>query len=99
MMSPLRFHHSQSVTELAEEASASDQTIIFAPEGTERIMDSEIHLKGIGARSESTTCMVTAGGAITNRNMLKGEVSDTRGFLGCDGLKIGEAARSSRSPA
>ena len=90
-MSPLRHHYSQSRTEIDEDGVSSDQAIVFAPPGTARIMESDIHLKGRGARSDSITRMVTAGGRISNRNMLVGAAPGTRGFLGCDGLKLGEA--------
>jgi Fe-S cluster assembly scaffold protein SufB len=89
MMSPLRHHYSQSRTEIEEDGSSNDQAVVYAPLGTTRIMDSAIRLKGRGARSETITRMVTGGGAITNRNMLVGEAPGTRGFLGCDGLKLG----------
>ncbi|WP_420353457.1 SufD family Fe-S cluster assembly protein [Paenirhodobacter sp.] len=91
MMSPLRHHQSHSVTEIAQDGSSSDQAIVFAPEGTTRIMDSEIRLTGRGASSDSVTRMVTAGGHITNRNLLVGAAPGTRGFLGCDGLRLGAA--------
>ncbi|MFE3837406.1 SufD family Fe-S cluster assembly protein [Pseudogemmobacter sonorensis] len=91
MMSPLRHHYSHSLTEIAEDGSSGDQAIVFAPEGTTRIMESGIRLAGRGATSETTTRMVAAGGHITNRNLLVGAAPGTRGFLGCDGLKLGAA--------
>ena len=53
-------------------------------------MESECHLKGPGANSESLTRVVTAGGNVTNKTMLIGEADGSKGFVGCDGLKLTE---------
>jgi Fe-S cluster assembly scaffold protein SufB len=98
-LSPLRHHYSQSRTIIEEGAVASDQSVIFAPAGTQRILDSEIHLKGAGAHSESITRMVTAGGSITNKAMLIGEAAGTKGFLGCNGLKLNDEGEILSVPA
>jgi len=88
MLAPVRYHYSQSKTDIEENGTANDQVVVFAPPGTERIYENETHLKGPGARCESLMRMVTAGGDITNRNMLVGDAAETKGFLGCDGLKL-----------
>jgi Fe-S cluster assembly scaffold protein SufB len=89
MMSPIRRHYSYSRTEIEENGVSNDQAVVFAPAGTTRVMEADILLKGRGARSETITRMVTGGGAITNRNMLVGEAPGTKGFVGCNGLKLG----------
>src|SRR3546814_651612 len=62
-------------------------------------MESEIHLKGVNARSESIARMVTGGGTITNRTTLVGEGRDTKGFLGCNGLKLSDEGEILSVPA
>ena len=62
-------------------------------------MESEIHLRGAGARSESLARMVAAGGVIKNRAMLIGGASGTNGFLGCTGLKLSEGEGIASVPA
>jgi ABC-type transport system involved in Fe-S cluster assembly, permease component len=88
MVSPVRNHCSRTSTTVGEDATAKDQSIVFAPQGTTRMMEGEIHLRGERAHAESLTRMVTAGGTIGNNAMLVGEADDTEGFLGCDGLKL-----------
>ncbi len=89
-LSPIRHQVSQSRTVLEEDAVEVSQAICFAPEGTERLMRSETHLTGAGARSEDLTRMVSAGGRIVNDSLLIGEAAGSQGFLGCDGLKLGQ---------
>ncbi|AMK22947.1 MULTISPECIES: SufD family Fe-S cluster assembly protein [Sphingomonadaceae] len=89
-MSPIKHHYAESRTIIEEGGMSSDQSVIFAPAGTQRIMESEIHLKGGGAHSESLTRMVSAGGSISNKALLVGEAKATKGFLGCNGLKLTE---------
>jgi Fe-S cluster assembly scaffold protein SufB len=91
MLAPVRYHYSQSKTDIDENGTANDQTIVFAPPGTQRTFENETHLKETGARCESLMRMVTAGGDITNRNMLVGDAAETKGYLGCDGLKLADA--------
>lgn len=98
-VSPLKHHCSQSRTVIEDGGVANDQSVIFAPAGTERVMESEIHLKGVGARSESMSRMVTGGGTIANRTTLIGEGRDTRGFLGCNGLKLSDEGEILSVPA
>ncbi len=90
-LSPIRHHTSRSHTILEEDAVEVSQAICFAPKGTERILYSETHLTGAGARSENLTRMVSAGGRIVNDAVLVGDAAGTQGFLGCDGLKLREA--------
>ena len=98
-MTPIRHHVCQSRTYVAEDARANDQSIIFAPAGTERDIDSEIHLKGRGAHAESLARMVTAGGTIVNKAMLVGDSAGVSGFLGCDGLKLSDEGEVLSIPA
>jgi Fe-S cluster assembly scaffold protein SufB len=98
-LAPVRHHVSQSRSYLDEGATANDQSIIYAPAGTTRIMDSETWLKGTGARSESITRMVTAGGIISNRSTLIGDAAGTSGFLGCNGLKLTDEGEIFSVPA
>jgi Fe-S cluster assembly scaffold protein SufB len=98
-VSPLKRHYAQSRTIIEDGGVSNDQSVIFAPSGTERIMESEILLKGVGARSESITRMVTGGGTISNRTTLIGEGKDTRGFLGCNGLKLTDEGEILSVPA
>ncbi len=90
-LAPIRHHVSRSHSVLEEDAVEVSQAICFAPEGTERIIHSETHLAGAGARSEDLTRMVSAGGRIVNNALLVGDAGGTQGFLGCDGLKLGAA--------
>lgn len=88
VMNPIKHHESQHKSYLAEGAHSQDETIVFAPKGTHYEMETESHLQGVGAESESLTRMVSAGGDIVNRALLVGEVEGTKGFIGCDGLKL-----------
>jgi Fe-S cluster assembly scaffold protein SufB len=98
-MSGLRRHFSQSKTIVEEGGASNDQAVIFAPSGTERIMHSDTHLNGAGASAESVTRMVTAGGRIVNHSMLVGAVGDTKGYLGCDGLKLSDEGEILSTPS
>ncbi|MBJ3778454.1 SufD family Fe-S cluster assembly protein [Acuticoccus mangrovi] len=99
LVAPVKHHASNSVSFLGENAVANDHSVVFAPAGANRIMRSETHLNGKGARSESLTRMVTAGGSITNEARLVGEAADTYGFLGCDGLKMTDEGEILSVPA
>ena len=90
-MSPLRYHYAEGRTIVEEDGMASDQAVVFAATGTQRVMESETRLNGLGAHSESITRMVTAGGDITNKALLVGAARGTKGFLGCNGLKLTDA--------
>jgi Fe-S cluster assembly scaffold protein SufB len=98
-VSSLKRHYSQSRTIVEEGGVANDQSVIFAPHGTERIMENEIRLAGTAARSDSITRMVTGGGSISNRTTLIGEGKDSRGFLGCNGLKLSDEGEILSVPA
>jgi Fe-S cluster assembly scaffold protein SufB len=98
-LSGLKNHYSNSVTVIEENASSSDQMVVFAPAGTRRVMDSEIRLAGAGANSESVTRMVTDGGDIANRSLLIGDTSGVSGYLGCDGLKLQDGGELLSSPS
>lgn len=98
-LAPVRHHFAQSRTVVGEDATANDQSVVYAPAGTTRIMESEIRLTGAGARSESITRMVAAGGMIVNRAMLVGEAARAKGFLGCNGLKLSDAGEIFSEPA
>ncbi|WP_421724413.1 SufD family Fe-S cluster assembly protein [Bauldia sp.] len=98
-MTPIRHHAGQSKTYIGEDARYNEQAIMFAPEGTERVVDSEIHLKASGAHAESLARMVTAGGTIINKAMLVGDSAGVSGFLGCDGLKLSDDGEVLSIPA
>ena len=87
-MAPIRHHVCETKTFVEEDGRSNDQSIVFAPEGTNRLIESEIHLNGPGANAESLARMVTAGGTITNKAQLVGNAPRSKGFLGCDGLKL-----------
>ncbi len=99
VISPTKHHLSQSKTYVAEGATNRDESIVFSPKGSHRIMDSEIHLQGEGANSESISRMVSAGGSITNIATLIGDAGGSKGFLGCDGLKLNDEGEISSTPA
>ncbi|MEM9343751.1 MAG: SufD family Fe-S cluster assembly protein [Pseudomonadota bacterium] len=88
MMAPVARSASWSVSKLAEGANAVSQAIVLAPDGTERLLETETHLLGKGATSEDVARMVAAGGTIINNANLVSEAGGTSGFLGCDGLKL-----------
>lgn len=99
MMSPIAHHTSRTVSIMEAEANAVAQAIIFAPEGTDRVMDTETRLVGRGARSEDVARMVSAGGRIVNNALLVGEAAGTNGFLGCDGLKLTDKGEINAVPS
>lgn len=88
-LSPIRQHVSKNKTVLMANAVLNEQSIVFAPKGTTRVIDTETHLVEEGAQAESISRMVTNGGSITNDALLVGDAPETNGFLGCDGLKLG----------
>lgn len=99
MMSNIRLHRSESVTTIDEGGSSNDQSVLYSPNGTERVVTSGIVLAGDGAKAESIARMVTAGGRITNRSTLVGNGENTQGYLGCDGLKLGDDGQILSAPA
>ncbi|MEM8800960.1 MAG: SufD family Fe-S cluster assembly protein [Pseudomonadota bacterium] len=98
-LSPVGQDTSRCETVLHDASTAISQTLIFAPEGTERVLETETRLLGGGAKSEDVTRMVAAGGRIVNDAKLIGEASGATGFLGCDGLKLTEIGEISATPA
>ncbi|MEO0634903.1 MAG: SufD family Fe-S cluster assembly protein, partial [Pseudomonadota bacterium] len=98
-LSPIRHHQSTSRVILDADATAVAQAICFAPEGTERVMRTETRLNGTGARSEDIARMVSAGGRIVNDALLIGAAGGSQGFLGCDGLKLGDAGEIMAVPS
>lgn len=99
MLSPIKHHVSETQTLIGANASCNDQAIIFAPQGTERIFNTETTLMAPGARSESIARMVSAGGTITNNALLIGDAPETHGFLGCDGLLLSSDGEITATPA
>ncbi|MEM6635555.1 MAG: SufD family Fe-S cluster assembly protein [Pseudomonadota bacterium] len=99
MMAPVAMQLSQSTTHLDAHANAVSQAIIFAGNGTERVIETDTHLNGTGARSEDVSRMVSAGGTIINNARLVGAASGTNGFLGCDGLKLTNRGEITAVPA
>lgn len=98
MLSPVARHETVSTTILHERAVSTDESIVFAAAGTERISTSRIELDGEGAHAESIARMVTGGGIIRNRSTLVGRADGSDGYLGCDGLKIGREGFIESSP-
>lgn len=99
MMSSVRLHRSESVTTIDEGGSSNDQSVLYSPTGTDRIVKSDIVLAGESANAESIARMVTAGGRIENRSTLVGNGENSRGYLGCDGLKLGDDGQIVSAPA
>ena len=95
----IRDHRAVSHTKLGADAHSVSQSIVLAVEGTSKTIDDEIVLAAPGARSESVTRMVAAGGTIVNNARLIGDAPDTTGFLGCDGLKLTETGEIIAVPA
>ncbi|PIE46082.1 MAG: hypothetical protein CSA45_00730 [Gammaproteobacteria bacterium] len=99
VINPTKHHYTQSKTYVGEGAVNQDETIVFAPTTSHRVMDSEIYLQGEGAQSESISRMVSAGGSITNNARLIGNAGNSKGFLGCDGLKLNDDGEILSTPA
>ncbi|MEO0382721.1 MAG: SufD family Fe-S cluster assembly protein [Pseudomonadota bacterium] len=95
----VRDHQAFSHINLGEDAHSVSQSIVLALEGTTKRIDDEITLSARGARSESVTRMVAAGGTIINNAVLIGDAAETTGFLGCDGLKLTESGEIIAVPA
>jgi len=98
-LAAIRDHQAFSRSHMAEDSHCVAQAIVFAPDGCTKLIDDRITLAGSGARSESMTRMVTAGGTITNNALLIGDAADTTGFLGCDGLKLTDRGEIIAIPA
>ncbi len=95
----IRDHQAFSHITLAEDAHSVSQSIVLAVDGTSKRIDDEITLAARGARCESVTRMVAAGGTIINNAVLIGDAAKTTGFLGCDGLKLTESGEITAVPA
>ena len=95
----IRDHRAFSRSWMGKDTHCVAQSIVFAPEGSTKRVDDHITLAASGARSESVTRMVTAGGTITNDALLVGDAADTSGFLGCDGLKLTDTGEIIAVPA
>lgn len=98
-MSNVGLHHSQATTTIETDGTDTSQTILFSPEGTKRILDSTIVLAGENANAESIARMVAAGGEIINRSTLVGDGENSKGYLGCDGLKLDNRGQIHSAPA
>lgn len=99
MLSNVRYYHSEGRVEIHEDASSKDQSILFSPKRTDRLVQSDYVLAGDGARAESIARMVTSGGTITNRSTLIGDGDHSTGYLGCDGLKLTDEGQIHSAPA
>lgn len=99
MMAPVAHHLSRSTSTLGADTNAVSQAIVFAADGTERVIETETHLTGSGAKSEDVARMVSAGGTIINNARLVGDAAGTNGFLGCDGLKLTDRGEITAVPA
>lgn len=98
-LAAIKDHRAVSRCTLGEDAVSVAQAIVFAPDGTHKLVDDEVTLAEPGARSESVTRMVSAGGTIVNTARLIGDAAGTTGFLGCDGLKLTETGMIEAVPA
>jgi len=99
LLAPVREHGAHARAELGADAVSTAQTLVFAPEGTHRVIDSETRLAGPGARAQEVTRMVSAGGQIDNLARMIGAEEGTEGFLGCDGLNLGKGGAIRAVPA
>ncbi|MEM8812859.1 MAG: SufD family Fe-S cluster assembly protein [Pseudomonadota bacterium] len=95
----VRDHRSYARSLMEKDSVCMAQSIVFAPAGSTKLVDDRITLAAAGARSESVTRMVSAGGTITNNALLIGDAAETSGFLGCDGLKLTETGEIVAVPA
>lgn len=98
-LAAIRDHRAFSRSHMGQGSHCVAQAIVFAPQGSTKLVDDQITLAAPGAKSESMTRMVTAGGTITNNALLIGDASDTSGFLGCDGLKLTDTGEVIAIPA
>ena len=98
-MAPIKHQLSRSQQVLDANTNAVSHAIIFAGEGTDRVIETETHLAGPGATSEDVARMVSAGGRIVNNALLVGDAAGTNGFLGCDGLKLSDTGEIMAVPS
>lgn len=84
----IKHHQDDAKTVVGRNATYNAQSVVYAPEGTERVSISELELLGDGASAENLARMVAAGGRIEHHSKLVGTGTNTKGYLGCDGLKI-----------
>jgi Fe-S cluster assembly scaffold protein SufB len=73
-----------------ENATVRYNTILFAPEGSNMDVGSEVFLRAKGCRAEVIARAITKGGAIVTRGKLIGEVPGVRAHLECRGLILSE---------
>ncbi|MCX2932040.1 SufD family Fe-S cluster assembly protein [Mycobacterium sp. CVI_P3] len=97
-LSGLRRYRSARTSVVGRNGTANDQTIVFAPTGTRREIDSLTRLVGAGASAASVVRMVSDGGDIVNRAELIGDAHAVRGYLGCGGLKLSDHGQLEFSP-
>ena len=98
-LASVRDHRAYARSVMGQDSHCVAQSIVFAPDGCSKLIDDQITLAASGARSESMTRMVSAGGTITNNALLIGDAADTTGFLGCDGLKLTDRGEIIAIPA
>ncbi len=98
-LAPIRHHLANSVTWVERDGRNNDRAVMLAPAGTERVVDSTVHLVGDRAGSESVTRMVSDGGVIVNTATLVGDAPGAHGFVGCDGLKLTDDGHIEAVPA
>ncbi len=99
MLSNVKSYRAENRVRIEEDGSSRDQSIVYSPEGTDRVLESSYLLAGDGARAESIARMVSAGGTITNRSTLVGDGENSAGYLGCDGLKLTAEGQIHSAPA
>lgn len=98
-LGPIKQHRSESVSYLDDRSRMKELSVVLAPPGTDRWIETTVELNGVGSASESITRMVAAGGNITNKSTLAGSGENSKGFLGCDGLKLDDEGEIFSVPA
>ncbi len=82
MLSPVARQEDWSTTFLHDQAISTDESVMFASAGSERISRNRIELNGEDAHAESIARMVTGGGIIRNYATLVGRADRSDGYLG-----------------
>lgn len=95
----IRSHIASSYTVLDDDAVDTNHSVVFAPTGTHRKVQSIVELKGDRSRCEQVARMVSDGGDIENETTLFGRGDGTSGFLQCDGLMISPDGTITSVPA
>lgn len=98
-VSALANNVSNSETELGAGSACTTHSIVFAPEGTNRVSVDNTRLAGPGAQAELVARMVSDGGRIRNESTLTSVSAGVHGFLECDGLLLSDDGSIESVPA